>query len=83
MKIETILNAMEKARLGISEISTMVAHDVTIEDQVRPKYGKRCRQYRAFRDRIIRMDREKDEEIDRCEMDIELLEAELVTTDAG
>jgi len=61
MKIETILSAAVitrdlwviqdlKARLGISP------RDLDNEDKL-------LRQYHAFRDRIIRMDEEKDEEI--------------------
>ena len=71
MKIETIVDEL------------LDSHYKLIHHWNEQGHYKRYRQYHALRDRIIRMDAEKDEEIDRCEMDIELLEAELVTTDAG
>ena len=63
MKIESILNAMESSRLKISEISTMVVHDITLEYKLRPKYERRCRQYHTFRDRILRVVAERDARI--------------------
>ena len=71
MKIETILDAMVKATQEYGKKSFNVKY-----------LARKLRQVIAFRARIIRMFAEKDEEIDRCEMDIELLEAELVTIDA-
>ena len=45
MKLETILNAMERARFKAAQIKGYKKHD---------------RQYRAFRARILRLDAEKD-----------------------
>ena len=49
MKIETILNAMERARFKAAQIKGYKKHDL---------------QYRAFRARIIKMDAEKDDFIE-------------------
>ena len=53
MKIETILDALEKK---LCKLIIVGVHD--------PKHLKNMRQYHTFRDRIIRMDKDKDEEIE-------------------
>jgi hypothetical protein len=53
MKIETYISGMERCLEYIGD-------DISIYKTVRCK-----RQYRTFRDRIVRMDKEKDEEIAR------------------
>ena len=75
MKLETYLNAMAMTRATLYDTPENIR--------------RRSRQYRAFRARIIRMDKEKDKEIhflnvviDKCEVDIKRLENDS-TTDAG
>ena len=53
MKIETIIGAMITASLR-----------VVLNDEPNKKVSTRHRQYHAFRDRIIQMDKDKDEEIE-------------------
>ena len=50
MKIETILNAMEKANIHIAD------SDFAFNPNLIDLNNKRVRQYHAFRDRIIRLD---------------------------
>ncbi len=59
MKLETILNAMVKAKVS------------TADPRVIDYFHKRRRQYQAFRARILSMDAEKDKRIDvlRAEWD--------------
>ncbi len=64
MKLETILNAMEKAHLIF--YTYMPSPEVT-------KYG---RQYYAFRARILKMDAEKDKRIAELDKRIDVLRAE-------
>jgi len=56
MKLETLLNAMEKAR-GL----WVIMYNTDLED-------KYLRQYRAFRERILRMDAEKNLEIKKLNL---------------
>jgi hypothetical protein len=62
MKIETILNAMAKTRDDKSSY-----HLPSLW-----KWTRRGRQYYAFRDRIIRMDEEKDKLIKEIDGELEL-----------
>ena len=73
MRIETILNAM----LATADPFIFLSHSPA-------RYLRAERQYRAFRDRIIRMDAEKDARIQEMQ-DIYTLERILndSTTDAG
>ena len=57
MKIETILNAMEKANIHIAD------SDFAFNPNLIDLYNKRVRQYNAFRARILRIDADKDYEI--------------------
>lgn len=75
MKIETILNAYDKVH------QTIIAEAGGWLFLSFEHISKRKRQYRAFRDRILRMDAEKDAQIrflniviDKCEDDIKKLE---------
>ena len=57
MKIETYLNAMEKAFYASSDT------ELALSPKHIKFYNKRVRQYRAFRTRILRMDAEKNARI--------------------
>ena len=57
MDTETILNAM------IMAIQTIIELEERMVSDDKPEFRKATRQYRAFRDRILRMDAEKDEAI--------------------
>ncbi len=59
MKLETILNAMEDAKHESNWYYSIIGY----EEEIKRKYERRARQYKAFRDRIMRMDEEKDAEI--------------------
>ena len=57
MKIETYLNAMEKAFYASSDT------ELALSPKHIKFYNKRVRQYHAFRSRILRMDAEKEQMI--------------------
>ena len=61
MKIETILGAMQFAQTQSINLAMLERLDPYSANMV--LLGRRERQWYAFRDRIIRMDSEKDEEL--------------------
>ncbi len=67
MKIETILNAMERARFKAAQIKGYKKHDL---------------QYRAFRARILKMFEEKDKQLAILEEDKWNLKDEIRVKDA-
>ena len=67
MKIETILNAMERARFKAAQIKGYKKHDL---------------QYRAFRARILKMFEEKDKQLAILEEDKWNLKDEIQVKDA-
>ena len=76
MKIETILNAMEDARLLIyrwSLLANNIAPDEAADRFVTRQYKKRVRQYRAFRARILRMFTTLENQVTDLEMEIDML----------
>jgi len=66
MKLETYLNVMIAARDRSSWLSEMD-----------PKWLKRNRQYRAFRDRILKMDKMARSIIDDLNMEIQMRDASI------
>ena len=68
MKIETILNAMMKVNNNLILVGPLHL----LVGPHRHKHLVNLRQYYAFRDRIIRMDKEKDQTIRWMEHDLNL-----------
>jgi len=87
MKLETYLDAMVQI---YADIIHLEGARLSYETEVwKHLFGKRKRQYRAFRDRILRMDVEKDIEIasladcvEEGDAAIEMYEKELAEKDA-
>ena len=69
MKLETILDALEEAKHESNWYYSII-NAPGYEEENKRKYERRARQYRAFRDRLIRID-------ERNKMRIAFLEAEL------
>lgn len=80
MKLETILNAMEWAKHDADFYwqASPPPFDVKARERFDKMFSIRTRQYRAFRDRIIRMDAEKDDYIDWTNNKIERLAERIV-----
>jgi len=72
MKLETILDAMSGAQGDMYQWYAL---------KQTTRYNQRKRQYRAFRDRIIRMDAEKDKIIGRIAIELHHKDAELWNKD--
>ena len=75
MRIETILNAYDKAGFHCDHLSGQTTHDES--DELTTLFYRRVRQCSTLRDRIIRMDERNKMEIARLTDVVECMDGEL------